>query len=118
MMVYMLFIICNQVLQSELGIVALRGDDITEIGYRNNSFIWGPTDDLAKAFTVFTPNFMKTIPFGAFAGTPKYWPFFWIIPGVFVYFTLLPFLMVLPMQYQTIKKDVKKLLKNFRIKIV
>jgi hypothetical protein len=61
---------------------------------------------------------MKTIPFGAFAGTPKYWPFFWIIPGVFVYFTLLPFLMVLPMQYQTIKKDVKKLLKNFRIKIV
>ena len=44
---YMLFIICNQVLQSELGIVALRGTDILATGYTNPSFIWGPTDDLA-----------------------------------------------------------------------
>ena len=113
-MIYMLFIICNQVLQSELGIVSLRGDDILEIGYRNNSLIWGPSDDLAKLFSVFTPNFMKTVPFGEFAGEVKYWPFFWILPGIFVYFITLPFLISLPLEHKRIKADIKKLALKYK----
>ncbi|MGD9900971.1 MAG: hypothetical protein AB7S44_00320 [Spirochaetales bacterium] len=105
----MLFIICNQVLQSELGIVSLRGSDILAIGYTNPSLIWGPNDDLAILFSIFTPDFMKTIPFGAYAGQEKYWPLFWILPGVFVYFLVLPLLISLPWQLKDIRRDIKTL---------
>ncbi len=86
----LLFIICNQVLQSELGIISLRNDDMLNINFRNPSLIWGPTDDVAVLFSWLTPSFMKTVPFGAYAGQEKYWPFFWMIPGVIVYFILVP----------------------------
>lgn len=110
MMTYMLFIICNQVLQSELGIVGLRGNDILAIGYSNHSLIWGPGDDVfGRFFTIFTPDFMKTIPVGAVEGAEKYWPFFWIIPGITVYFLVLPFLIILPSQKKEIKQDLQNL---------
>ena len=86
----LLFIICNQVLQSELGIIALRNDDMLNINFKNPSLIWGPTDGVAVIFSWLTPNFMKTIPFGEFAGQEKYWPFFWMLPGVIFYFILAP----------------------------
>ena len=49
MMAVLLFIICNQVLQSELGIIDLRGSDMLQdgCGYRNTSLIWGPTDEIS-----------------------------------------------------------------------
>ena len=68
----LLFIICNQVLQSELGIIPLRNDDMLNINFRNPSLIWGPTDGVAVIFSWLTPSFMKTIPFGEFAGQEKY----------------------------------------------
>ena len=107
----MLFIICNQVLQSELGIVGLRGDDLLKegCGYRNTSLIWGPTDGVSVIFTWLTPNFMKTVPFGAHAGDPKYWPFFYLLPGCFVYFWCLPLLLCLPFERKHIKEDFVKL---------
>lgn len=107
MMAVLLFIICNQVLQSELGIIDMRGDDIfaAGCGYRNTSLIWGPTDDIAKFFTWLTPEFMKTIPFGEYAGQAKYWPFFYLVPGCFVYFWLLPLLLCLPWEFSHIKQD-------------
>ena len=86
----LLFIICNQVLQSELGIIPLRNDDMLNINFKNPSLIWGPTDGVAVIFSWLTPNFMKTIPFGEFAGQEKYWPFFWMLPGVIFYFILVP----------------------------
>ena len=86
----LLFIICNQVLQSELGAIPLRDQDIFDVNWRNPSLIWGPTDDVAVLFSWLTPNFMKTIPFGQFAGQPKFWPLFWMLPAVFVYFILIP----------------------------
>lgn len=91
----LLFIICNQILQSELGIIALRSDDIFNVNYANPSLIWGPTDGVAVMFSWLTPNFMKTIPWGEFAGQPKYWPFFWLLPGVIFYFILLPLILCL-----------------------
>ena len=86
----LLFIICNQVLQSELGIIPLRNDDMFNINFRNPSLIWGPTDAVAVLFSWLTPSFMKTVPAGSYAGQEKYWPFFWMVPGVIVYFILVP----------------------------
>ena len=117
MMAVLLFIICNQVLQSELGIIGMRGDDILKpgCGYRNTSLIWGPTDDVSVIFTWLTPDFMKTVPFGEFAGQPKYWPFFYLVPGCFVYFLLIPLLICLPWEFKHIKQDfinIKNKIKN------
>lgn len=89
----LLFIICNQVLQSELGIISLRNSDMLNVNFRNPSLIWGPTDGVAIIFSWLTPSFMKTIPFGAYAGQTKYWPFFWMVPGVIVYFIVIPLIL-------------------------
>lgn len=87
-MAMLLFIICNQVLQSELGFIDLRSSNFLEINWHNPSLIWGPTDDVAVIFSWLTPEFMKVVPFGEYAGQTKYWPFFWMAPGVFLYFLL------------------------------
>lgn len=99
-MAVLLFIICNQVLQSELGIIALRNDNMFDINWRNPSLIWGPTDGVAVIFSWLTPNFMKVIPFGEYAGQEKFWPFFWMIPGVIVYFILIPLILCLIFDFQ------------------
>lgn len=86
----LLFIVCNQILQSELGIISLRNQDMLNINFHNPSLIWGPTDGVAVLFSWLTPNFMKTVPWGEFAGQEKYWPFFWMLPGIIFYFILVP----------------------------
>lgn len=112
----LLFIICNQVLQSELGIISLRGNNLLEegCGYRNTSLIWGPTDSVAKVFTWLTPDFMKTVPFGELAGQEKYWPFFYLLPGCFVYFLILPFLLCLPWELKHVKKNLSNILEYLK----
>ena len=118
MMAVMLFIICNQVLQSELGIISMRGDEILKegCGYRNTSLIWGPTDAVSVLFTWLTPNFMKIVPAGEFAGEPKYWPFFYLLPGCFVYFIFIPLLICLPWEYKHIKEDLYNIKLYFKNK--
>ena len=110
MMAVMLFIMCNQVLQAELGIISLRGDDLLKeaCGYRNTSLIWGPSDGLAAVFTWLTPDFMKTVPWGDMAGEPKYWPFFYLLPGVFFYFIIIPLLLSVIWEHRHIKEDFNK----------
>ena len=122
-MAMLLFIICNQVLQSELGIITLRGDEIANIPYHNPSLIWGPTDDVAVLFSWLVPNFMKTVPFGPYAGTEKFWPFFWLLPGTVIYFTIIPFLLCLIFDFKNIKTSfanlfnkIKNLFKKDKIK--
>ena len=107
MLLVLLFIMCNQVLLAELGAIDLRGNDIFAPGcnYRNTSLIWGPTDGVAALFTWLTPKFMKTIPFGEFAGQEKYWPFFYLIPGIILYFTVIPFLLSLIWEHKRVKED-------------
>lgn len=106
----LLFIITQQVLQSELGFVDLRNGNFFDINYKNNSFIWGPgNDELAVFFTIFTPKFLKTVPVGVYAGETKYWPFFWLMPSMFIYFIFLPLLICLPFEYKHIASDFKKI---------
>ena len=114
----LLFIICNQVLQSELGIISLRSSNIYQVNWHNPSLIWGPTDDVAVIFSWLTPDFMKVIPFGEFAGQAKYWPFFWMLPAVFIYFIVEPFILCLIFDFKNTKNTLtltfKKAVKIFK----
>lgn len=112
----LLFIICNQVLQSELGMIPLRDGDMLNINFRNPSLIWGPTDDVAVIFSWLTPSFMKTVPAGPYAGQEKYWPFFWMLPGVIVYFILVPLLICLIFDFKDTKDAFVKLFKLLKRK--
>ncbi len=115
----LLFIICNQILQSELGIINLRNQDFFNINFHNPSLIWGPTDSVAVLFSWLTPNFMKTVPWGEFAGQPKYWPFFWMLPGVIFYFILIPLIICFIFDFKGTTKsfsDLYKKVKNFFVK--
>lgn len=115
--VYLLFIMVQNVIQSELGIIAFRSANFFKPNYHNPSFVWGPTNslgefsDLAKLFTPFTPKFLKTVPFGIFKGQEKYWPFFWIMPAAFVYFWSLPliFVLIIPHSRKELFTDIKAL---------
>lgn len=110
----MLFIMISQVLQSELGIISLRGDDITDTHYSNPSLLWGPTDDVGVFFSWLTPEFMKYIPYGEFAGTPKYWPFFWIVPSAIVYGLIIPFIFCLIFDRQNLSSDFRRFIAKFK----
>lgn len=110
----LLFIICNQVLQSELGIISLRSDDMLNVNYRNPSLIWGPTDDVAVIFSWLTPSFMKTVPVGQYAGQTKYWPFFWMLPGVIFYFIIVPLIICFIFDYKGTKNTFVSFFKKFK----
>ena len=112
----LLFIICNQVLQSELGIIPLRNDNMLNVNFRNPSLIWGPTDAVAVLFSWLTPAFMKTVPFGPYAGQEKYWPFFWMVPGVIFYFILVPLLICFIFDFKETKNTFVNFFKLFKIK--
>lgn len=111
LLLLMLFIMLNQIFQSELGFVPLRGDDIFDIGYKNTSYIWGPDDQIGKIFSAFCPDFFKTIPVGEFAGQQKYWPWFWLIFPAYIILTPLSFGVSLIFDFNNFKNDVI-LLKN------
>ena len=115
LLLIMLFIMLNQLLQSELGFVPLRnGSDFFDINYRNNSYIWGPkeNDAIGSLFATFTPEIFKTVPVGEFAGQVKYWPWFWMIVPVYVLITPLSFLIAVIFDSKRIAKDFKKLFRR------
>ena len=105
----MLFIILNQIFQSELGFIPLRGTDIFDTHYKNSSYIWGPgTDDaIGTFFSWFCPGFFKKIPVGEFAGQEKYWPWFWMIFPCFILVTPLSFGVCMIFDHKNFATDVK-----------
>lgn len=107
----LLFIMLNQVLQSELGFVPLRDGDIINVNYKNSSFIWGPgQEDFAVLFTAVCPKIFKTIPVGEHAGEAKYWPWFWLIVPAFVYLVPISFLMCMIFDHKNFKADMTMLI--------
>ena len=64
LLLLMLFIIVNQVFQSELGYIPLRGEDLLYVNYKNTSYIWGPgvNDAIGAFFSLLCPKFFKVIP--------------------------------------------------------
>ena len=117
LLLVMLFIMLNQILQSEIGFIPLRKGGFFDIGYKNTSFIWGPGDDaIAQLFVPLCPKFFKVIPFGEYAGQEKYWPWFWLIIPIFVYLTVFAFLLSMIFDFKSLKQDIKKIFSFFKKK--
>jgi hypothetical protein len=115
LLLLMLFIMLNQIFQSELGFVPLRDrSEFFSIGYKNTSYIWGPGNDdaIGNFLALFTPDFFKTVPVGEFAGQVKYWPWFWLIVPVYVLVTPLSFLVSLVFDRKSMVADLKKRFKK------
>ncbi len=108
-MVVLLFIMLNQIFQSELGFISLRNDDFLNINYRNTSYIWAPGNDaIGKIFSVLCPDFFKTVPVGEFAGQQKYWPWFWLIIPVFTYMLPITFIVTAIIDRKNFVSDFKR----------
>ncbi len=113
-----LFIILNQVFQSELGFVPLRQNGFFDIGYKNTSYIWGPDDGIGEIFAQFCPDIFKTVPAGPNAGKTKYWPFFWLIVPAFVLITPICFAIALLFDWKNFKRDVLTFKSKLKEKII
>ena len=124
LLLLMLFIILNQIFQSELGFIPLRNGNIIP-NYKNTSYIWGPLnqdgsmDPIGKIFDIFCPECFKHLPV-AFSGSEyqagelKYWPWFWLIVPVFVLVTPLSFGLSMIFDAKKFGKDVKWLFKHIK----
>ena len=111
LLLLMLFIMLNQLFQSELGYIPLRDqNDFFGIGYKNSSYIWGPgeNDAIGDFLALFTPDFFKTVPVGEFAGQVKYWPWFWMIFPVYILVTPLSLLVTLVFNHKPLKLKKKQ----------
>ena len=115
LLLLMLFIMLNQIFQSELGFIPLRDQGgFFGIGYKNSSYIWGPgtNDAIGDFLALFTPKIFRTVPVGEFAGHTKYWPWFWMITPVYLLVTPLSVLVALVFDHNSLVADVQALLKN------
>lgn len=111
LLLLMLFIMLNQIFQSELGFIPLRDrGDFFGIGYKNTSYIWGPgtNDAIGDFLALFTLEIFKTVPVGEFAGQIKYWPWFWLITPVYLLVTPLSFLLSLVFDGKALAADLRK----------
>jgi hypothetical protein len=109
----LLLIMVQQVLQAELGIIPMRNTDFFNNNFHNPSLIWGPTDDeVSNVPKLFTPKIFTIVPFGEFKGQTKYWPFFWLLPTIIIFFTAFPFLLCLKWELNHIISDVNTLFKK------
>ena len=119
LLIVMLFIMLNQIFQSELGFIPLRGNEFFSINYKNTSYIWGPkTNDAIGTFlSWFCPSFFKVIPVGEFVGQIKYWPWFWLIFPVFILVTPLSFGVSMIFDSKNFKKDIMKLREDLKQKL-
>lgn len=112
LLLLMLFIILNQIFQSELGFIPLRDQaDFFGIGYKNTSYIWGPgtNDAIGDFLALFTPELFKTVPVGEFAGQAKYWPWFWMIVPAYVLVTPLSFGLAMIFDAKAFAADIRAL---------
>lgn len=109
LLLLMLFIMLNQIFQSELGFIPLRDrENFFGIDYKNTSYIWGPgTNNFIGDFlALFTPDFFKIVPVGEYAGQIKYWPWFWLIVPVYVLVTPLSLLVSVIFDHKSLREDV------------
>ena len=112
LLIVMLFIMLNQIFQSEIGYIPLRDNaEFFEIGYKNSSYIWGPGEDdaIGEFLAIFCPKIFKTVPVGEYAGSVKYWPWFWLICPVYLIVPIISFLIALVFDAKTFIKDAKEL---------
>ena len=120
LLLLMLFIMLNQIFQSELGYIPLRNSDIFDIGYKNSSYIWGPGtgDAIGEFLALFCPKFFRVIPVGQYAGQIKYWPWFWMIFPAYILVTPLSFGLSMIFDRKQFCRDVKHGVKAVQKRLV
>lgn len=119
LLLLMLFIMLNQIFQSELGYIPLRDrNDFFGIGYKNTSYIWGPgtNDAIGNFLALFTPKMFRTVPVGQYAGQVKYWPWFWMIVPVYLLVTPLSVLLALIFDHKAFVCDLRSLQQRLKKK--
>lgn len=109
LLILMLFIMLNDVLQSELGFIAVRDGNFDVVNFHNGSLIWGAKGDIGDFLMLFCPDFFKTVPVGPHAGQFKCWPWFWMIFPVFILITPIAFGICMIFDYKNFACDMKKL---------
>lgn len=111
LLLVMLFIMLNQIFQSELGFIPLRDrNNFFGIDYKNTSYIWGPgSDTIGEILSTFTPKCFTIVPVGEYAGQMKYWPWFWIVVPAYVLVTPLAFGLSMIFDHKNFAHDVKNL---------
>lgn len=117
LLLLMLFIMLNQIFQSEMGYIPLRDrGNFFGIDYKNSSYIWGPgtNDAIGDFLALFTPDIFKTVPVGEFAGQVKYWPWFWLITPVYLLVTPLSFLLSMIFDRKSLAADAGAAMKRLR----
>ena len=114
LMLLALFIILNQIFQSELGFIPLRNGNMIP-NYKNTSYIWGPLnqdgsmDPIGGFLAIFTPEFFKAMPIGPHKGEIKYWPWFWLLCPIYLIVTTLAFLISLIQDHKNFASDMRLL---------
>lgn len=108
LLLVMLFILLNQLFQSEIGFIPVRDGDMFDINFKNSSYIWGPDGDAIGEFlAIFCPDFFTKIPVGPYAGQEKYWPWFWLIFPCFILVVPLSFALSMIFDHKKFAQDVK-----------
>ncbi len=108
LLLLMLFIMLNQIFQSELGFIPLRDGDMLDVNFKNSSYIWGPDlpDAIGSFLAKLCPDIFKRIPVGQYKGQEKYWPWFWLIFPVFLIVTPLSFGLAMIFDHKNFAADV------------
>ncbi len=117
LLLLMLFVMLNQIFQSELGFIPPRSEEgFLAIGYKNTSYIWGPGENegIGKFLASLCPRIFKTVPVGPYAGEEKYWPWFWLIVPAYILVSAVTFLITLPFDIKSLKADIKRLPETFK----
>lgn len=108
LLLVMLFILLNQLFQSEIGYIPVRDGDMFDVNFKNPSYIWGPDGDAIGEFlAIFCPDFFTKIPVGPYAGQEKYWPWFWLIFPCFILVVPLSFALSMIFDHKKFAQDVK-----------
>lgn len=125
LLLLMLFIVLNQIFQSELGFIPMRDNGLLIPNYKNTSYIWGPLnsdgsmDPIGGIFDIFCPKVFKTLPiscdgYGHAVGETKYWPWFWLIVPCFILVTPLAFGLSMIFDHKKFGEDMKWLIAHIK----
>lgn len=107
-------ILVNEVILMSIGFVEGTLETLLSAQYRNNSFVFGITPDfeaIAGFLLIFVPKFLRVHPL---TGEAMYWPILWMVIPIYIYFSIIFFLMSLFWEHKHVKNDIIELKEKFK----
>ncbi len=104
----LVIILFNEIVLMATGLVEPNIYNLLDRGYRNSSFIFGPThgfDAIKPAIDVFVPKIFRVAPCGPLKGEELYWPIIWMVLPAYVVLYGLAILIYLPFEKNHMKDD-------------